>query len=297
MLSERENFDPRKLAGLQGLELRARHIVDGYLSGRHRGAHRGYAVEFAEHRDYAPGDDLRYLDWKAFGKTDRLYLKQHEEETSLYCYLLVDTSASMAYQGPGAPLSKWEFAQCLAIALAYVVLSQQDQVALALFDHRISQWVPASSHPAQLKRLIDLLDNSSPRGESDLPTAMRQFARQSKKRGVVFVISDLFGNIPAISAGLKHLRFKRHDVTALHILDPAEIEFPFDRAAKFVDLELGQGTVVDPLEVRTSYRREVETYLSTVKESLRAARLDYVLLRTDEPFDTPVAELFATRGS
>jgi len=232
------------------LELRARYIVDGYLSGRHRSAHRGHSVEFTEHREYVAGDDLRYVDWKVFGKTDKVYLKQFEAETNLVCHLLADVSESMCYQSDSAALSKLEYGQCLAAALAYVVLRQRDSVSLATFDDEVRQVVRESSNPAHLRQLVAVLDQADACRKSQLGSVLHELSKRLLHRGIVVMISDLLGDVDSLLSGLKHLRHERHEVIVLHLLDPAEVDFPFRRTTMFQGLEALPEVLAEPRGVR-----------------------------------------------
>src|SRR5690348_14520334 len=213
-------LNPETLAKLQGLELRARLIVEGYVSGVHRSPYHGFSIEFAEHREYVPGDDLRYVDWKVFGKTDKVYLKQYEEETNLVSYLLLDTSESMRYRSDGAALSKLQYAQCIAGALSYLILQQQDSVGLATFDNEIRALVRASSNPSHLKSLVHVMEQSPAERKTSTGPIFHDLAERLKKRGIVIVLSDLFDDVPSMLAGLKHFRHRRHEVILFHVLDP-----------------------------------------------------------------------------
>jgi len=223
--ASRKYLDPQTLAKLQGLELRARRIVEGYVAGLHRSPYQGFSIEFAEHREYSPGDDLRYLDWKVFGRTDKFYLKQYEEETNLVCYLLLDTSESMQYQSDPTALSKLEYAKCLAAALASLVLLQQDSVGLTTFDREIRTQVRPSSSPSHLKQLLGVMEQSRPERKTATGPIFHDLAERLKKRGVVIILSDMFDDVPAMMTGLKHFRHRRHDVIVMHVLDPAELSF------------------------------------------------------------------------
>ncbi len=225
-------LDPQTLAKLQGLELRARLIVEGYVAGVHRSPYHGFSIEFAEHREYVPGDDLRYVDWKVFGKTDKFYLKQYEEETNLVGYLLLDTSESMRYQSDDAPLSKLEYAQCVAASLAYLVLQQQDSVGLATFDNEIRSLVRPSSNPSHLKQLLHVMEHTQPQRKTRTGPIFHDLAERLKRRGLVLILSDLFDDVPSMLAGLKHFRHRRHDVVVLHVARPggARLSLPPDHA-------------------------------------------------------------------
>jgi uncharacterized protein (DUF58 family) len=288
-------LDPASVARLEGLELRARYIVDGFLTGQHRSPYRGQSVEFAEHREYAAGDDLRYVDWKVVGKTDRVYLKQFEAETSLSCYLAVDVSESMRYQGPGAALSKLEYAQCLAVALAYLVMRQRDNVGLATIDGGLREFVTASSNPANLDQLIHVLQQTDPRGKSDLGAALGGLADRLRRRSVVVVISDLLGKVESLTHGLRKLRHARHELVVLHTLDSAEIDFPFERATLFRGLEALPDVLAEPHGVRTAYLAAMARFLEQVHTACRASQADYELARTDEPLDAPLRKLLTAR--
>src|SRR5262245_50645305 len=197
-------LNPDTLARLHGLELRARRIVEGYVAGLHRSPYQGFSNEFAEHREYSPGDDLRYVDWKVFGKTDKFYLKQYEEETNLISYMLVDTSESMRYRSEQAPLSKLEYAQCVAASLAYLILEQQDSVGMVTFDHEIRTLVRASSNPSHMKQLLYVMENSVPEHKTGTGPIFHDLAERLRRRGLVVILSDLFDNVEAMMTGLKH---------------------------------------------------------------------------------------------
>src|SRR5262245_13534903 len=204
-------IEPRTLAKLKGLRLRARHIVEGYVAGLHRSPYHGFSIEFAEHREYAPGDDLRYVDWKVFGRTDKFYLKQYEDETNLIVYLVLDISESMTYQGPDAALSKLEYAQCLAASIAWLVLQQQDAVGLVTFDDQIRSTIRPSGNASHLKELLQAMETTPTTVKTKTGPVFHELAERWTKRGVVIILSDLFDNVATMLAGLKHFRHRRHD--------------------------------------------------------------------------------------
>jgi uncharacterized protein (DUF58 family) len=288
-------LDPRTLAQLQGLELRARRIVEGYVAGLHRSPYQGFSNEFAEHREYAPGDDLRYVDWKVFGKTDKVYLKQFEEETNLICYLLLDTSESMQYQGPTAAMSKLQYAQCAAASLAYLVLHQHDSAGLVTFDQEVRQLVRPSSSPTQLKQLIRVMENSTAARKTRTGPIFHDLAERLARRGIVVILSDLFDDVDAMLAGLKHFRHRRHDVIILHVLDPAELDFPFQHVTMFKGLEALGEVITEPRGLRAAYQNEVQAFLKQVRTGCRAQQIDYVTVRTDEPLDTVLTAFLSAR--
>jgi uncharacterized protein (DUF58 family) len=288
-------FDPRTLAKLEGLAVRARHIVEGFVAGGHRSPYHGFSIEFAEHREYTPGDDLRYVDWKVFGKSDKFYLKQFEEETNLVCYLLLDVSESMTYRGPQTPLSKLEYAQCAAVALAYLVLRQQDSVGLVTFDDIIRQSIRPSGQAAHWKQLVEAMDHVAAAQKTRTGPILHELADRFSRRGLVILLSDLFDDVDAILSGLKHLRHSRHDVVVMHVLDPAELEFPFRHTTQFHGLEGFPDVVTDPASLRKAYRAEFDRFLQSVKSGCRQQQIDYVLMRTDQPLDVSLAAYLASR--
>jgi uncharacterized protein (DUF58 family) len=288
-------LDPRTLAKLQGLELRARTIVEGYVSGVHRSPYHGFSIEFAEHREYTQGDDLRYVDWKVFGRSDKFYLKQYEEETNLVSYLLLDTSESMRYQSDPESLSKLEYAQCVAASLAYLILQQQDSVGLATFDDQVRSFVRASSNPSHLEQLLHVMEHSEPRRKTQTGPIFHDLAERLKRRGVVVILSDLFDDVPAMLAGLKHFRHRRHEVIVFHVLDPAELDFPFRQTTMFRGLEELPSVVTDPRAMRKAYLEEFGKFLQSVRKGCRAQRVDYVQLRTDQSLDVALSSYLASR--
>jgi uncharacterized protein (DUF58 family) len=288
-------LDPQTLAKLQGLELRARLIVEGYVSGVHRSPYHGFSIEFAEHREYVQGDDLRYVDWKVFGKTDKFYLKQYEEETNLVSYLLLDTSESMRYKSDAAPLSKLEYAQCLGAALAYLVLQQQDSVGLVTFDREVRALVRPSSNPSHLKQLLYVMDRAVPERKTQTGPIFHDLAERLRKRGIVLILSDLFDDVASIMAGLKHFRHRRHEVIVMHVLDPAELDFPFRNMTMFKGLEALPDVLVDPTALREAYLKEFGGFIQAVKKGCRTHHIDYVLARTDQNLELVLSTYLASR--
>ncbi|MEQ8788347.1 MAG: DUF58 domain-containing protein [Pirellulaceae bacterium] len=288
-------LDPQTLARLEGLKLRARHIVEGYVAGLHRSPFQGFSIEFAEHREYTPGDDLRYVDWKVFGRTDKVYLKQYEDETNLVCYLVLDTSESMRYRGPNAPLSKLEFAQCIAASLAWLVLTQQDSVGLATFDNEVRHYVRPASNPTHLQQLLQVMESADAGRKTATGPIFHDLAERLKKRGVVLILSDLFDDVDSMLAGLKHFRHRRHDVILFHILDPAELDFPFHNPTMFKGLEQMPEVLADPRSLREAYLREFESYRRRVESATRSQQMDYHLMRTDTNLGLALSTYLAAR--
>jgi uncharacterized protein (DUF58 family) len=294
--NSRKYLDPKILARLKGLQLRARLMVEGYVSGVHRSPFHGFSVEFAEHREYAPGDDLRYLDWKVFGRTDKYYLKQYEEETNLICNLLLDTSESMRYQSSAAPMSKLEYAQCAAAALAYLILQQQDSVGLVTFDHEIRAVIRPSSSPSRMEQLVHVMEESVPQRKTATGAIFHELAERFKKRGIVIVLSDLFDDVDSMMAGLKHFRHRRHEVVLLHVLDPAELDFPFRQPTLFRGLEQLPDVLAEPRALRQAYLREFNRFIHRLRKGCRMHRIDYVQMRTDQSLEVALSSYLASRG-
>lgn len=288
-------FDPQKLAKLQNLTLRARHVVEGYIAGSHRSPTRGFSIEFAEHREYAPGDDLRYVDWKVFGRTDKFYLKQFEDETNLICHLMVDTSESMRYQGPDSPWSKFDHAATLATSLAWLVLQQQDAVGLCCFDDHVRTWIRAQSGPAHLRQIIQTLEDGAPSAKTSIGRVLQEVAERTTRRGITVLVSDLFGDLDETFRGIQRLRHARHDVMVIHTLDAAELDFPFRQQTLFRGLEALPQVLVHPRGVRKAYQAKIQEFCRSIEARCRHLHVDYILARNDTPLDATLTQLLSRR--
>lgn len=288
-------LDPARLVEVQGLELKARLIVEGYLAGVHKSPYRGFSVEFAEHREYVPGDDLRYVDWKVFGKTDRYYLKQYDEETNFACHLLVDASESMTYQSEQAPVSKLEYARWTAAALAYVVVQQRDAIGLATFDATLRDVLRPESTTSQFKEVCRVLEQAPGQGESAIGGMLQEFAERFVRRGVVVLLSDFFDDFASLERGLRHLSFRKHDVVLVQIIDPAEASFPFQDPTLFHGLERWGDQQVDPRSLRRAYQDEFQKHVGRLRGLARELRFDAIQLTTDRAIGPALAALFADR--
>ena len=295
MSSSRKYFDPQTLAKLQSLTLRAQHVVEGYVAGSHRSPSHGFSIEFAEHREYSPGDDLRYVDWKVFGRTDKFYLKQFEDETNLICNLVVDVSESMQYQGPDAPWSKLDHAATAAASLAWLILQQQDAVGLATFDEQIQKFIRPSSNPTHLQQLLHTMECAEPKKKTSTGRVLHELADRFTRRGIVILFSDLFDDLDELLLGIKHLRHRRHDVIVVHTLDPAELDFPFRRPTLFKGLEALPELLTDPRGLRKAYLKHFNHFLHAVESQCRALQVDYVRVRSDMPLDITLSTFLATR--
>ena len=291
----RKYFDPQTLAKLAGLDLKARLIVEGYLTGLHKSPYSGFSVEFAEHREYSPGDDVRYVDWKVFGKTDRFYLKRFEEETNFACHLLLDASESMSYRSKGAAVSKLEYAQYVAASLAHLVIRQQDAVGLSTFNTSVTRFLGPSSQPAHLKQLVHVMEHTHAGGETALGPIFHDLAERIRKRGLVIILSDLFDDVGTLLSGLKHFRHRWHDVSVMQVIDPAEQDFPFEDPTRFRGLEGLPEQNAEPRALRRAYQAEFENFLKQVRGVCGDLRMDYVLLRTDRPLDIALRSFLTRR--
>ncbi len=281
-------FDPRTLSKLEGLTLRVRGTVEGTVTGAHRSPFHGFAAEFAEHREYAPGDDLRYVDWKVYGRSDRVFVKQFEEETNFACHVLLDASESMSYRSEAAPLSKLEFAKHLAAAISYVVVKQQDAIGLVTFDREIEQAVRTGSQPAHWKQISHVLETTTarPKAVDPNPEALPpDIAERLAQRGVVIVLSDLFASPDSLMLGLKRLRHRKHDVRVWQIVDPAEEDFPFEDPTLFHGLEGWTDLSVEPRLLRVAYQREFLAHRESLRRQCRDLSIDFCVLRTDMPVE------------
>ena len=286
-------LDPLTLAKVRGLELQARLIVEGYLSGMHKSPYHGFSVEFAQHREYVPGDDIKHIDWKVYGRTGRFYLKQYEEETNLVCWILLDISESMKYGS--TDVTKYDYACMAAAGLAYLVMSQSDSVGFITFDDEIRTFLRPSSQPSQLKEMINRMNQGGGREKSRMGPLFHDLAERINRRSLIFVISDMFDEVPELLAGFKHLRHKRHEVVLWHILDGAELTFPFQESTLFKGLEQYPELLTEPRSLRDSYLAQIETFVHDLKRGCRDQNIDYVQLRTDTPLNVALSSYLAHR--
>jgi uncharacterized protein (DUF58 family) len=287
-------FDPTTLARYGSLTLVARNLVEGFLTGVHKSPYKGFSVEFAEHRQYYPGDEIRHIDWRAVAKTDRYYVKEYEEETNLKVYLLFDCSGSMAYRGKYP--SKFEFAQQVAASLAYLMLHQRDAVGLVLHDTQLRKMIKPRANSKHLLQILRALEEATPGGETALAPLWHQTAEQLKRRSMVIILSDCFGETAQLLKALQHLRHRRHEVLLFHILAPEEIEFPFKKWTQFRNLEIaGDRRLVDPQRLRKEYLANFERYCTELREACGRTQVDYQRMRTDEPIQRALGVYLSRR--
>ena len=285
---------PDVVAKLGSMELRARLVVEGFITGLHKSPFHGFSAEFSEHRQYRAGDDLKHIDWKIFGRSDRYYVKQYEDETNLRCLIAVDQSASMGYASEGH-ISKFQYASYLAAALSYLVLQQRDAAGLATYSTDVEAYLPPRSKRSYVQELIKTLDAATPHDTTGTATALHKLAERLTRRGLVGVISDLFDDPEQILQALRHFRHNRHDVLVMQVLDPREVDFSFSSAAVFKDMETGEELTTQPLHLRTAYRGAMEEFCTQLKRGCHAQNIDYVRITTDRPFDMALREYIVKR--
>lgn len=287
-------FDPRVLAKLSNMTLRARYVVEGLLSGMHKSPYRGYSVEFAEHREYVPGDEIRRIDWKAYGKFDRYFIKEYEEETNLRAYIFLDASASMAYGSQD--ISKFDYGSYLAAAMAYLMLRQGDYVGLITFNTAVQSYIPPRSGSQHLQALMRQLEQTQPQGATHLDQALRDIAGKQTKRGMILVISDLFDTPELVLKSLKYFRHRRNEVMVFHLLDHNELTFPFERLTMFEDIEDPAVRVLsDPRTVREAYLQQLQTFIDEYRRGCRREMIDYTCFPTTTPLDLALTRYLARR--
>jgi uncharacterized protein (DUF58 family) len=295
-------LDPAALAKIHRLELLARGVVEGFVSGRHRSPYKGFSVEFAEHRQYVPGDDTRDLDWRVFGKSDRYYIKQYIEETNLRTTILLDASGSMKYAGSmaakhdGRPISKFEYGQYLTASLAHLMIHQQDAVGLMTFDTKIRRYIPSRARVTHLRAILQELANTEPGEESALAPVFHDIAERAHRRGMMIIISDLFDGAEEILKAMHHFRYRKHEVLVLHVMAEEELTFPFDRWSQFRNLEVaGHRVQLDPRSIRAEYIDRVRQFIADIETGCGRMNIDYVPMSTRRPFDAALAGYLAAR--
>ena len=288
-------LDPKVLNKITRLDLKARHIVEGFMGGMHKSPYHGFSVEFAEHREYAPGDDLKHLDWKVFGRTDRLFIKEYELETNLRSHILLDTSESMDYGSKDT--TKLELASHIAASMAYLVLRQQDSVGMVCFDKEVKTFIPTSSSMGHLRPILGTLAASTAQNKTDLGTVLNTLAERVQRRGLIILISDLFDRPETILKSLQHFSHKRHDVIVFHVLDEYELTFPFERMTLFEGLEEYPKLLIDPRSLRKAYLEEVNKFCEEIRKGCVKQMIDYVRISTDQDLDVELTKYLAGRLS
>jgi uncharacterized protein (DUF58 family) len=286
------------LARIHNMQLLAKVVVEGFILGLHRSPYRGFSVEFAEYRQYSPGDEIKHIDWKVFGKTDRYYVKQFEEETNLACYLLLDASGSMGYKSTADEkgLTKLQYASYMAACLSYLMMRQHDAVGLLTFDDKVRTVLPPRARQSHMKHILSTLDTIQPGGETSGAGAMHDLAEGLKRRGLIILISDLLDDPAAVLSALQHFRFRGHEVIVFHVMDPAELTFPFDTMTEFTDLETAEKTMVSPDGMRPYYLEQMKQFLATYEKGCADLQADYRLFDTQRPLEIALSEYLYRRG-
>lgn len=285
---------PDVVAKLGSMELRARLVVEGFITGLHKSPFHGFSAEFSEHRQYRHGDDLKHIDWKIFGRTDRYYIKQYEDETNLRCLVAVDQSASMRYASEGH-ITKFQYASYLAAALSYLILQQRDAAGLATYNTDVTAYLPPRSKRSYIQELIRTLEEAEPQDSTGTARALHRLAERLTRRGLVVIISDLFDDPDDILKALRHFRHNNHDVLVMHVLDPREVDFKFSSSAVFKDMETGEEITTQPVQLQRSYSTAVEAFCQEIKRGCFAQNVDYVRITTDTPFDVALREYIVKR--
>ncbi len=298
MTATKNYFQPEVLNKISRLELRARQVVEGFLSGLHQSPYKGFSVEFADHRPYVAGDDVRHIDWRLYAKADRFYIKQYEVETNLRTWLLLDCSGSMGYpeHGGDGRMTKWDYACTIAASLAYLLIQQGDGAGLMLFDQAVRGQLPANSSEVHLHRMVDAIERTVPGDQTDAGTVLRHLSERLPHRSMVVIISDLLADEDAIISGLERLRFSQHEVLMLHVLDADELEFSFTDRTLFEGIEeAGLEVLTDPQSLRSAYLEGVNAFINRMRGWCLNNRSDYALVSTADPLDVVLTRFLANR--
>ncbi len=294
MKDNRKYLDPKAVAKIGNLELIARLVVEGFITGLHRSPYHGFSVEFAEHRAYRPGDEIKYLDWKVFARTGKFFVKEFQEETNLRCTIAIDSSASMAYASKDN-ISKYEYSAFLSAALAMLMVQQRDAVGLALYDKGIRTFLPPNSKPSYMREILKTLEVNKPENETGTAESLNLLAEKIKRRGLVIILSDFFDNPIQILNALKHFRHKKHEVIVFHVLDPRERDFKLGNAANFKDMETGELMLTQPYQIQISYQKAVQDFVNYIKKECLNHQIDYNLLDTSVSYDHALTSYLVKR--
>ncbi|MDA0987102.1 MAG: DUF58 domain-containing protein [Bacteroidetes bacterium] len=286
---------PEILSTVSSMELRAKFVVEGFLTGLHKSPYHGFSVEFSEHRQYLPGDDLRKLDWKILAKTDRFYIKQFEEETNLAAHIFIDTSASMGYASEKNKITKLKYAAYLAASLSYLMNKQKDAVGLGLYDSKLHKYLSPKTSKTHLNILLSELENMIPSQNTNAAVAIGPYIEKIKRKGLIILISDLFDSEENTFKLFKQLRYNGHEVIIFQILDDQEVEFEFTKNTNFIDLESTERIITSPIQIKTEYKRAVENYLSKIKTNCYQHKIDYSLIKTSTTFDVALLQYLNKR--
>ena len=287
-------LDPAGLARVGNLELVARQVVEGFLTGRHRSPYHGFSAEYLDHRAYTPGDEIRSLDWKMLARSDKYYVKLFEDETNLRAYILLDCSKSMTFKS--GEVDKLSYGSHLAAALTYLMLRQNDAVGLVTFDNDVREYLPPRARPTQFRRVLDMLDNVKPANDTNVGNMLHQMAGRIKRRGLVVLISDMLDDEKKIADGLQHFRHNKHEVIVFHVMDDAELTFPYDRLTRFKDMEGAGRVVTNPKSLRARYLTRIKAFTDRLKADCFEHKISYNLVNTNEPYDSFLASYLDKRA-
>jgi len=296
----RKYLEPKVLARIASLDLRARLIVEGLMTGMHRSPYQGISVEFAQHRPYVPGDDIRHVDWKVFGRSDKVYLKQYQEETNLHLICIVDASESMTYGSvgePDAPWTKYDHATAIAASLSYMAIQQQDSVGMAVFDQDLRRFIKPSNSPGQWRIITQELMQIPRLKKTNTGRILDQLAEKLTHRSLLVVLSDFFDDLDSIRQGLRHLRYKKHEIMAFQILDPCEVQFPFEDVTLFKGLEELGELLTEPRALRDGYLAQLAEATEAIKKLCRGMHIDFARMDSGEPLDVSLSSFLATRAA
>lgn len=282
MKNKARYLDPEVIARLARLDLKARLVVEGFLTGLHHSPYKGFSQEFTDYRPYIPGDELKSIDWKVYARRDRFYIKEYQEETNLRAYILLDKSGSMGY---GKNITKLEYAKFLSACLAYLLFKQRDGVGIMTFDTKINDFIPPSAKKINFTRIIEVIDHITPGGETSLAQVLFELGQKIKRRALVILISDLFDEPALVLKSLKSFHARKHEIVVFQIIDAQELSFPFMETALFQDMETNEHIALDPIAIRNSYQKKFKDFLNNYRRNLNEARIDYELINTEQTFD------------
>ncbi len=290
-----EFFEPKVAAKLGRLNIVARQAVEGFITGLHKSPHLGFAIEFAEHRPYTPGDDIRRIDWLAYARTERFYVKLHEQQTNLRAQIIIDTSNSMNYASTNAGITKFQYARYLAALLGYLMLAQQDAVGLSIFSDSLREHFSPSAKMSSLQRMFDTLEKIECYGTTAIVDVFHELANRLRERGLIIIISDMLDEPQKVMRALRHFIFKKHQLIVFHLADPDELEFPFESITRFVDSETGQQITTDPRQIRTEYLSAIDEFLTFYRKQSAEAGIEYILANTSQRYDQMLIKYLSMR--
>ena len=292
-MKKNQYLSNESISKLDNLQIKAKKVVEGFIVGLHKSPYHGFSVEFSDHRSYGPGDEIRHIDWKLWGKTDRFFVKRYEEETNLKAHIIIDQSGSMGYSSHD--INKLEYAKILAASFSYMLIKNQDAVGLYMFDSKIKKIISPRSTKGHLNLLLSQMEKIQANNETNIAQALHECAEKTHKKGLVILISDLMDDQEKILMGLKHFLYKGHEVIVFHILDPKEITFDFKERIRFRDLESKAEIITDPRLLKKSYQKNFKTFMDFYKKNCGKHRIDYIPISTDQPLDTALTEYLVKR--